>query len=113
MTNWGDLLAVSLVGLGTTSSVLLGVALGLYVPLSKRRLACILAFAAGALISTLAIELAFVGAQRLHGLGFTARSAWAFVGGGFAVGAIIYYSASIFLDVGEGGAQQPGSHQQF
>ncbi len=98
MLSVGELLAVSLVGLGTTSSVLLGVAIGLYVPLSKRFLACILAFAAGALISALAIELAFVGAQRLHGLGFTARSAWAFVGGGFAAGAIIYYSASIFLE---------------
>ena len=98
MTSLGDLLAVSLVGLGTTSSVLVGVAIGLYVPLSKRVLACILAFAAGALIGALAIELAFVGAQELHHLGFNARSAWAFVGGGFATGAIIYYSASLFLE---------------
>jgi zinc transporter ZupT len=98
MTSFPDLLAVSLVGLGTTSSVLAGVAIGLYVPLSKRVLACILAFAAGALIGALAIELAFVGAQELHHLGFNARSAWAFVGGGFATGAIIYYSASLFLE---------------
>ena len=98
MTSLGDLLAVSLVGLGTTSSALLGVAVGLYVPLSKRVLAGILAFAAGALIGALAIELAFVGAQELHHLGFNARSAWAFVGGGFATGSIIYYSASLFLE---------------
>jgi len=94
----GSLLAVSLVGLGTTSSSLLGVAIGLYVPFSKRVLAGILAFAAGALIGALAIELAFVGAQELHHVGFNARSAWAFVGGGFAIGAVIYYSASLFLE---------------
>jgi zinc transporter ZupT len=98
MNSLGDLLAVSLVGLGTTSSSLLGVAIGLYIPFSKRVLACILAFAAGALIGALAIELAFVGAQELHHLGFNARSAWAFVGGGFATGAIIYYSATLFLE---------------
>ena len=98
MSTLAELLAVSLVGLGTTSSALLGVAIGLYIPLSKRVLACILAFAAGALIGALAIELAFVGAQELHHLGFTARSAWAFVGGGFATGAVIYYSASLYLE---------------
>ena len=53
----------SLLGLGTTSSSLLGAAIGLYVPFSKRPLACLLAFAAGALISALAIELAYQGAQ--------------------------------------------------
>jgi len=98
MNSMGEVLVVSLVGLVTTSSVLIGAAIGLYVPLSKRVLACILAFAAGALISALAIELAFHGAQELHHLGFTAHSAWAFVGGGFAIGAIIYYSASLFLE---------------
>ncbi len=67
--------------------------------LSRRRvLACLLAFAAGALIGALAIDLAFVGAQELHRLGFNARSAWGFVGGGFATGAVIYYSASLFLE---------------
>ena len=98
MISLGDLLAVSLVGLGTTCSVLVGVAVGLHVPLSKRVLACVLAFAAGALIGALAIELAYVGAQDLHHLGFDARSAWLFVGGGFATGAIIYYAASLFLE---------------
>jgi hypothetical protein len=52
---------VSVVGIGTTASIPLGVAIGLYVPVSKRVLACILDFAAGALISALAIELAFKG----------------------------------------------------
>jgi hypothetical protein len=49
----------SLLGLATTSSPLLGVAIGLYVPFSKRPLACLLAFAAGSLISALAIELGY------------------------------------------------------
>src|SRR5450755_224870 len=93
-----ELAMASLLGLGTTSSSLLGAAIGLYVPFSKRPLACLLAFAAGALISALAIELAYEGAQTLHHQGFNTRAAWAFVSAGFAVGAIIYYSASLFLE---------------
>jgi CRP-like cAMP-binding protein len=88
----------SLLGLGTTSSSMLGAAIGLYVPFSKRPLACLLAFAAGSLISALAIELAFEGAQTLHAQGFNAHAAWAFVSAGFAAGAIVYYSASLFLE---------------
>jgi zinc transporter ZupT len=93
-----ELAMASLLGLGTTSSSLLGAAIGLYVPFSKRPLACLLAFAAGALISALAIELAYEGAQSLHHQGFNARAAWAFVSAGFAAGAVIYYSASLFLE---------------
>jgi zinc transporter ZupT len=98
MSNLYDVGIASLLGFGTTSSSLVGAAIGLYVPFSKRPLACILAFAAGALISALAIELAFEGAQTLHHQGFDAKAAWAFVSGGFAVGAVIYYSASLFLE---------------
>jgi CRP-like cAMP-binding protein len=93
-----ELAMASLLGLGTTSSSLLGAAVGLYVPFSKRPLACLLAFAAGSLISALAIELAYESAQSLHHQGYDAHSAWAFVSAGFAVGAIIYYSASLFLE---------------
>jgi zinc transporter ZupT len=93
-----QLAMASLLGLGTTSSSMLGAAIGLYVPFSKRPLACLLAFAAGSLISALAIELAYEGAQSLHQHGYNARAAWAFVSTGFAVGAVIYYSASIFLE---------------
>jgi zinc transporter ZupT len=93
-----ELAMASLLGLGTTSSSLLGAAIGLYVPFSKRPLACLLAFAAGALISALAIELAYEGAQSLHHQGYNAHAAWAFVSAGFAAGAIIYYSASLFLE---------------
>jgi zinc transporter ZupT len=93
-----ELAMASLLGLGTTSSSLLGAAIGLYVPFSKRPLACLLAFAAGSLISALAIELAYESAQSLHHQGYDAHSAWAFVSAGFAAGAIIYYSASLFLE---------------
>ena len=98
-----EIIIVSLLGLLTTSSSLLGAALGLYVPLSKRVLACVLAFAAGALISALAIELAFEGAEELHRQGFGANAAWAFIGSGFALGSIIYYATALFLD-GKGAA---------
>ena len=93
-----ELAMASLLGLGTTSSALLGAAIGLYAPFSKRPLACLLAFAAGSLISALAIELAYEGAQALHHQGYNARAAWAFVSAGFAAGAIIYYSASLSLE---------------
>jgi zinc transporter ZupT len=93
-----ELAMASLLGLGTTSSSLLGVAIGLYVPFSKRPLACLLAFASGSLISALAIELGYEGAQSLHHQGFDAHAAWAFVSAGFAAGAIAYYSASLFLE---------------
>lgn len=84
-----SLLAACLLGLATTSSSLIGAALGLYARLSERGLACVLGFAAGALISALAIELAFESAETLHARGFGTQAAWAFVGGGFAIGALI------------------------
>jgi len=93
-----EIAIVSLLGLLTTSSAVFGAALGLYLPLSKRMLACVLAFAAGALISALAIELAFEGAGELHQQGFDANAAWLFIGSGFAFGSIIYYFTSLFLD---------------
>src|SRR5258707_2261311 len=98
MNAFYQLAMASLLGLGTTSSSMLGAAIGLYVPFSKRPLACLLAFAAGALISALAIELAYEGAQSLYHHGYEAHTAWAFVSAGFAAGAIIYYSASLFLE---------------
>jgi zinc transporter ZupT len=93
-----EVLLASLIGLATTSSATLGTAIGLYCPLSKRSLACVLAFAAGALISALAIDLAYHGAVRLHHIGFSHRLSWAFIGGGFLAGAVIYYSASRYLE---------------
>ena len=98
MNGWREIFAAASLGLATTSSSFLGAVLGLYVPISKRTLACILAFAAGSLISALAIELAFEGAQELHRLGFPAGAAWGFIGGGFALGATVYYVATRYLE---------------
>lgn len=92
-----ELGVAALLGFGTTSSLIVGATLGLYVKFSKRILACILAFAAGALISALAIELGYQGTQMLLHSGFTSSAAWAFVSAGFAGGATIYYVISRFL----------------
>jgi len=113
MSTVAEVAVVSLLGLGATSSALGGVAIGLYAPLSKRVLACILAFAAGALISALAIELAYQGAQDLHQHGFSTRGAWAFVGGGFAIGAIFYYAASIYLEQNGGAVRYQTRFQEY
>jgi len=96
MSDPPELVVVSLIGFGTTSSVLLGAAIGLYVPLSKRMLAGLLACAAGALISALAIDLALGSAKELHLRGFDFRGAWFFVGGGFALGASLYFGGLPF-----------------
>ena len=98
MTILSDVLMVSLLGVAATCSNMLGAALGLYFPISKRVLSCILAFAAGALISALAIELAFQGAQELHSRGMGFHASWLIVGGGFAAGATIYYLAALYLE---------------
>ena len=93
----------ALLGLATTSSSIVGAILGLYAGLSKRILGCILAFAAGALISALAIELGYQGAEMLRGFGLTTTHAWWFVSVGFGIGAIVYYGTSLFLE-GKGAA---------
>ena len=98
MTDAWTLLAVALVGLFTTSAVFIGATLGLYVPLSRQLLASLLGFAAGILIASLGVALAFQGAEHLHAKGFAAPFAWAFVAAGFLTGAVIYYAASRYLD---------------
>lgn len=98
MTDIVTLLIVAGVGLFTTSAVMIGATLGLYLPLSRRLLGTILAFAAGVLIASLAIELAFHGGEELQHLGFTTHAAWAFVAAGFATGSTVYYTATRFLD---------------
>jgi len=108
-----SLLYVALLGLATTSSSLLGVTIGLYCPLSKRVLACVLAFAAGTLISALAIELAFQSVQELHHLGFSTGAAWAFAGGGFALGATIYYWVSLFLESKGAAVRYPTRFREY
>jgi zinc transporter ZupT len=103
----------ALLGLATTSSSMLGVALGLYVPLSKRLLGCILAFAAGGLISALAIELAFNGARDLFHLNFGVGTAWLLVGSGFAIGATIYSVFTRYLDHIGGAVRSPTRFREF
>jgi zinc transporter ZupT len=98
MSELGQIVIVALLGLAVTSSNMLGAALGLYLTPSKRVLSCILAFAAGALISALAIELAYEGAIDLHRRGFSTGAAWLFVSGGFAAGAVLYYVIALLLD---------------
>jgi CRP-like cAMP-binding protein len=93
-----DVVAVAFLGLGTTSSSMLGAALGLYVDFPKKVLAGILAFAAGALIAALAIDLGFEGARDLTRHGDNVHAAWAWIAGGFASGAVIYYVTSLFLE---------------
>jgi CRP-like cAMP-binding protein len=113
MSEFRELVIVALLGLLTTSSSIFGAALGLYVPLSKRMLACVLAFAAGALISALAIELAFEGAEELHQQGFDANAAWAFIGSGFALGSITYYFTSLFLDQKGAAVRNPTRFREY
>jgi len=103
----------ALLGLATTSSSMLGVALGLYVPLSKRLLGCILGFAAGGLISALAIELAFNGARELFQLDFGVGAAWLLVGSGFAIGATVYSVFSRYLDHMGAAVRSPTRFREF
>ncbi len=113
MTGTVEIIAVALVGLITTSSSMAGAAIGLYLPISKRLLACILAFAAGALISALAIDLGYEGAIELRHADFSGRSAWAFVGGGFAIGAVAYYLASLYLEKRGAAVRFPTRFQEY
>jgi hypothetical protein len=113
MAGWRDLVIVSLLGLVTTSSTIVGATLGLYANFSKKVLACILAFASGSLISALAIELAFQGAQELHHKGFGAQAAWAFIGGGFAMGAMVYYWGSLFLEKKGAAVRYPTRFREY
>jgi CRP-like cAMP-binding protein len=92
------ILLVALLAFVAIGSRVLGAAMALYLPASRLLLSGILAFAAGALISALAIELAYEGAVDLHEKGISANSAWALIGGGFAVGAVIYYATMRYLE---------------
>ncbi len=93
-----EIVEVASLGLLTTSSVMIGAGIGLYVPISKKVLAGILAFASGSLIAALAIELAFEGAHDMVMHGTSVHVAWFSVAGGFAAGAVVYYVASLFLE---------------
>src|SRR5262245_54041173 len=106
-------LQVALLGLLTTSSVMMGAALGLYLPAPKKVLAGILAFAAGSLIASLAIELAFEAARELTQSGANVHFAWLAIAGGFGTGAVIYYVASFFLEQNGAALRYPSRFLEY
>jgi CRP-like cAMP-binding protein len=110
---WIDIVQVALLGLATTSSVVMGAALGLYLSFPKKVLAGILAFAAGSLIAALAIELGFEGAHDLTKHGANVHVAWASIAGGFAVGAVVYYVASLFLEQKGAALRYPSRFMEY
>ncbi|MBN9085654.1 MAG: cyclic nucleotide-binding domain-containing protein [Reyranella sp.] len=102
-----------LLGLFTTSSVMLGAAMGLHLNFSRRFLACILAFAAGSLIAALAIELGFEGAHALTAHGNDVHLAWIKVAGGFAIGAVVYYVCALFLEQKGAALRYPSRFMEY
>ena len=108
-----DAVLAGLIGLVTTSSVMIGAALGLYLNFSKRFLASILAFAAGSLIAALAIELGFEGAEELARHGTDMHTAWGLIAGGFATGAVVYYVASLFLEEKGAALRYPSRFMEY
>ena len=113
MVSITELLSVILVGMITTSSSMLGAAIGLYTRISKRLLGSLLAFAGGSLISALAIDLGYTRAVDLHSQGFTPAGAWLFVAGGFAVGAILYFAGSKFLEKRGSAVRRPTHFNEY
>jgi CRP-like cAMP-binding protein len=108
-----DAALAGLLGLATTSSVIIGAALGLYLNFSRRFLACILAFAAGSLIAALAIELGFEGAHELTQHGANVHVAWGMIAGGFGVGAVVYYVATLFLEQKGAALRYPSRFMEY
>lgn len=104
----------ALVGLIAASSLMLGAALGIYVKAPKRVVAAVMAFGAGALIESLAIELAFGGAERLikeeH---LSPVVGWLWVAGGFLIGGSVYSAATIALDNAGAAARKAASLRNF
>lgn len=113
MAGLTEITEVAALGLFTTSSSIVGAAIGLYFSISKRVLASLLAFAAGSLISALAIELGYKDAVDImkHGLGV--QAAWASIAGGFAAGASLYYVASLFLEEKGAALRYPSRFLEF
>lgn len=108
-----DIFELGALGLFTTSSVMIGAWIGLYLPLSNRLLASTLAFASGSLISALAIELGFEDALDLIKRGVSAHLAWLSIAGGFITGATIYYVASILLEQKGAALRYPSRFLEF
>lgn len=92
------LLDAFVLGLAVTVGGPLGAAIGLLLPLPRRLLGCVLAFGAGALISSVAIELGLSSAERLMAQHFDVLTAWALVSCGFLAGAALYTAGTLWLD---------------
>lgn len=95
----GSVIGSLIVGIIATLSLPLGAALGIYLNVSKKFVAIVMAFGAGALIQALAVELAFGSAEHLivtekmpWGIG------WLWVAMGFTVGGLVYSGANLALD---------------
>ncbi|MFO1057670.1 MAG: cyclic nucleotide-binding domain-containing protein [Dongiaceae bacterium] len=113
MSDLQEIVVVALLGLAVTSSNMIGAGLGLYLRPSQKLLAGTLAFAAGALITALAIELGYLGALDLHRRGFGTGEAWLFIAGGFAVGAVFYYAAARLLDSEGAAIRLPSRFREY
>ncbi|MEY4407493.1 MAG: hypothetical protein RL345_1959 [Chloroflexota bacterium] len=101
-------------GLVAASSLMIGAALGIYVRAPKRVVAAIMAFGAGALIESLAIELAFGGAEALiKEEKLTPFVGWLWVAGGFVVGGSVYSAATIALDNAGAAVRKASSLRKF
>jgi CRP-like cAMP-binding protein len=87
-----------LLGLAVTVGGPLGASIGLLLPLPRRLLGCVLAFGAGALISSVAIELGLASVERLMAHRYDVLPAWALVSCGFLAGAALYTAGSLWLD---------------
>ena len=113
VTGW-SLFGSFMVGLVSASSLLIGAALGVYVRAPKRVVAAIMAFGAGALIESLAIELAAGGAEKLireehlHPL-----VGWLWIATGFVVGGMVYAGANLALDNAGAAARKAASLRSY
>lgn len=103
-----------LLGLIASSSLMIGAALGIYVNAPKRVVAAVMAFGAGALIESLAIELAFGGAEALIAEAkLSPFAGWLWVASGFMVGGGVYSVATIALDNVGAAARKASSLRNF
>ncbi len=101
-------------GLVAASSLMIGAALGIYVKAPKRVVAAVMAFGAGALIESLAIELAFGGAEALIAEEkLPPFVGWLWVASGFLVGGSVYSAATIALDNIGAAARKASSLRNF
>lgn len=95
----GSVFGSLIIGIIATVSLPIGAALGIYLNVSKKFVAIVMAFGAGALIQALAVELAFGSAQHLIvGEKMHWLAGWGWVASGFVVGGLVYSGANYLLD---------------